>query len=100
MYLQNRCNFQTAYTKKLLNVSGEGESDIDLARQASDEAVLEEIAHEAGKVHKLSAAEDNLGRFALTKVWTIWLLISHTSHIHLMCLDYKAGKMYLFFISS
>ena len=82
------------------NEDDEDESDIDLARQTSDEAVLEEIAREAGKVHKLSAVEDDLGCFALTKVWTIWLLISHTSHIHLMCLDYKAGKMYLFFISS
>jgi hypothetical protein len=43
-------------------------SDVDLACQASDETVLEEIAHEAGKVHKLSVAEDNLGHCALTKV--------------------------------
>lgn len=43
-------------------------SDIDLARQASDEAVLEEITCEAGEVHKLLVAEDNLGHCALTKV--------------------------------
>jgi len=53
----------------------EEDDDVDLARQASDEAVLEEIAREAGKAHKLSVAEDKLGRFALTKVWS---LISHT----------------------
>ena len=43
-------------------------SDIDLACQASDETVLEEITCEAGEVHKLLVAEDNLGRCALTKV--------------------------------
>jgi hypothetical protein len=46
----------------------EEEDGLDLARQASDEAVLEEIAYEVGEAHELSVAEDDLGRFALTKV--------------------------------
>jgi hypothetical protein len=56
----------------------EEEDDIDLARQASNEAVLEEITRKAEKVHKLSVVEDNLGRFAVRKVW---LLVSHTRYI-------------------
>jgi hypothetical protein len=56
----------------------DGEDEIDLADQVSDEAVLEEITHKVGEIHKVSVAEENLGHFALTKVW---LLVAYVSHL-------------------
>ena len=46
----------------------EDEDDVDADREANDELFLEEIAREVGKLHILSAAEDNLGRSAMKKV--------------------------------
>jgi hypothetical protein len=46
----------------------EEDDGVDADREASDELLLEEIAHEVAEVHVLSVAEDKLGRSAIKKV--------------------------------
>jgi hypothetical protein len=54
--------------------ANEDEDEIDPLVDASDQAMIDSVAAEAddAELPALTRAEVNLGRFAITKVWSSW----------------------------
>ena len=70
------------------NADGD-EDEIDPSVEASDQAMIDNVTAEAddAELPALMWAEVNLGRFAITKVWSSWWSLSVITHF--MCLQLR-----------